>query len=381
MARILVDLDGPAYPFFNCAKNYIDFHHAEKWDTTHPPDEYGFFKAWGMTGEEFTAIMVEASRAGHLYRSLPPVEGFVDALIELRRDGHEIVIVTARRYDQVADEAATRWWLNEYDVPYDELIFSSEKTGFDTQYSIEDYTKNARALAEAGVHSFIIDRPWNEDWDGDRVGSWPEFVGEIKRAEFWKLLERKPRDIVESRIVGISGYAGAGKDTLGAILVEKYGFERASFADPLRTAVELLNPIVGYEDSSDGRGGFNTRIVRYNDALDQLGYTEAKVRYPEVRRVLQAMGTEVGRNFLDADLWVNLCVKSMDPEKKYVVTDARFPNEAECIRRAGGILVRIEREGYGPVNDHPSETALDGYAFDIDIKNDGSIADLEAVLD
>jgi hypothetical protein len=61
---------------------------------------------------------------------------------------------------------------------------------------------------------------------------------------------------------------------------------------------------------------------------------------------------------------------------KWIITDTRFPNEAEAIKKADGIIIRIERPGVKPINPHPSETSLDKWDFDYVIVNDGSLADL-----
>jgi hypothetical protein len=48
----------------------------------------------------------------------------------------------------------------------------------------------------------------------------------------------------------------------------------------------------------------------------------------------------------------------------------RFPNEAEAIRDAGGVLVRITRPGVASPVRHASEGGLDGWRFDLDLVND-----------
>src|SRR5690606_4016638 len=81
-------------------------------------------------------------------------------------------------------------------------------------------------------------------------------------------------------------------------------------------------------------------------------------------------------NILGGDIWVDATMNALDVERDYVITDCRFPNEAQAINRAGGLVVRVQRPGNGPANDHPSETALDDYQFDGVINNDGTLEDL-----
>lgn len=172
-------------------------------------------------------------------------------------------------------------------------------------------------------------------------------------------------------IVGLSGYAFSGKDTVADILVDELGFRKASFADALRKCVEALDPIV------EMRAG-----LRYSEIIDRYGYERAKSEFPEVRRILQRMGTEVGRNIMGDDIWVDLTMKAIDaePNVDWVIADCRFPNEYSALSMRG-IVGRIQRPGISAANAHVSETALDDFKFDFTLVNDGTIAELrEGVL-
>ena len=63
------------------------------------------------------------------------------------------------------------------------------------------------------------------------------------------------------------------------------------------------------------------------------------------------------------------------------MADVRFPNEAEAITSAGGILVRVVRPGHETADAHPSETAMDGYPVHVQVVNDGSLEQLWAAAD
>jgi len=78
---------------------------------------------------------------------------------------------------------------------------------------------------------------------------------------------------------------------------------------------------------------------------------------------------------IDIDLMTN---RQITPN--WIITDCRFPNEAEAIKKRGGILVRIQRDGIKPINPHISETALDGFSFDYVIKNNGTIPELIEIV-
>lgn len=165
-------------------------------------------------------------------------------------------------------------------------------------------------------------------------------------------------------IIGLSGYAQAGKDTVAQILVQDYGYSRIAFADIIKTAVYRLNPIVTY----DG--------MRLAHVVDLEGWEIAKSA-PEVRRLLQVMGSEVGRELIDPQIWVELTLHNAGINDKIVISDVRYKNEAEEIKWKFGEVWRVSRiEKNNPINAHRSESDLDSWNFDQYIPNNGTIGDL-----
>jgi hypothetical protein len=148
-------------------------------------------------------------------------------------------------------------------------------------------------------------------------------------------------------LIGLAGYAGAGKDCAAEALITA-GWERRAFADPLKDIA---------------------RDLGWNGEKDDTG-----------RRFLQNLGSSV-RAHLGAHVWIDATLDDIDPaQDRIVVTDVRYPNEAAAIRQLGGLIVRIERPGVGPANDHPSEHALDRWPYDFQILNAGTVADLHAEI-
>lgn len=167
-------------------------------------------------------------------------------------------------------------------------------------------------------------------------------------------------------IIGLSGYAQSGKNTVADILVDNHGFIQLAFADAIRAFVYEINPMVACSPT-----GY------LQDLVNLKGWDEAK-QEPQVRKLLQSTGL-AGRNMIDEYLWVALTLSQIkDPQDgRYVITDVRFPNEAAALSSQGGQIWRIERPGVEAVNDHVSETALDAWVFDETIINDGTIEDLK----
>jgi hypothetical protein len=182
-------------------------------------------------------------------------------------------------------------------------------------------------------------------------------------------------------LIGLNGWSGSGKDEAAKGLV-KLGFTQFAFADEVKRALLILDPHLPSADASP---------QRLSDHLFKRcgGDWNVAKQHPEVRLLLQRLGTEVGREFISEDIWVDrvrdrmlaLMTSSAKNDRHFVITDVRFHNEADMIRSAGGLVWRIERPGNRPATGsdgsvHPSETTLDNYSFDLVITNAGSIEDL-----
>ena len=168
------------------------------------------------------------------------------------------------------------------------------------------------------------------------------------------------------KVIGVSGYARSGKDTTADYLVKTHGFEKISFAAPLKEAVYRLNPIV---EAS------NWHFVDVKRAVDTYGWENAKDIFPEVRRLLQVFGTEVGRDMFGDSFWIDQAIKKIK-NKPVVFSDVRFRNEADMITSCGGVVWNVKRNGVESLNDHPSENNLKDYIFDRVIENNDSLYDL-----
>jgi len=167
-------------------------------------------------------------------------------------------------------------------------------------------------------------------------------------------------------IIGLSGYARSGKDTVAKTLINQYGFERIAFADPIRDMLVFVNPIL--ENGS-----------RLNEELRDIGWENLKLR-SEVRRLLQELGM-AGREIMGNDIWIISALRKMDdPNQHYVITDVRFENEAHMIKQLNGQIWRIERESVGPINGHTSELDLNDFDFDRVIHNNSTLDSLELAV-
>lgn len=183
-------------------------------------------------------------------------------------------------------------------------------------------------------------------------------------------------------IIGVTGYATSGKDSIAGILVQEFDYHRIAFADALKEMALALDPIVmvgvGSEESDLG---FQTRYVPYfkrlGEVVDALGMDEAK-KIPEVRRLLQRLGTEAGRNVLGDSIWVDTLKKKAGAFSRIVIPDVRFPNEATTVHELGGVIWRVNRPGAGIGLTHASESEIDNIVPDEVINNNGTLKDLKS---
>jgi hypothetical protein len=194
-------------------------------------------------------------------------------------------------------------------------------------------------------------------------------------------------------IVGITGLIGSGKDTVADYLVNFHEFRRESFASTLKDAVSA---VFGWDRTMlEGR----TKEAReWREQVDPWWAERLAMPTLTPRWILQYWGTEVCRKAFHDDIWIASLENKLRTSKDHVViSDCRFPNEIESIKRAGGKIVWIRR---GPLPDwyeialqanagsnwavqelktlgiHSSETAWIGTEFDVIIENDGSIEQL-----
>jgi hypothetical protein len=141
-------------------------------------------------------------------------------------------------------------------------------------------------------------------------------------------------------IIAFTGLAGAGKSTAAAHLTKSRGFERVRFAGPLKAMMAALGCTPAEIDGD-----------RKEQPCDLLGGKTP-------RWAMQTLGTEWGRQLIGDDLWIRAwraAVDRLPAGVPVVVDDCRFPNEAEAIQAADGVLVKIERPGAGTASVHESE--------------------------
>lgn len=218
-------------------------------------------------------------------------------------------------------------------------------------------------------------------------------------------------------IIGINGYSGTGKDTIGAMiqflgctnigdltleevlkdypshewwLEEQSGWEIKKWAGKLKTIASLLTGIhkEKFEDQEFKKTYLGPEWNWTSEEFVEQGVYKKVEHKMTVRELLQKMGTEGLRNGLHTNVWINALMADYTPVThsdrdfggfiypNWIITDTRFPNEAQAIKDKGGIIIRVDRPGVSAVNAHPSETSLDDWNFDHKIMNGSDLVSL-----
>lgn len=199
-------------------------------------------------------------------------------------------------------------------------------------------------------------------------------------------------------LIAVSGFIGSGKDTVANYLTTFHGFKKESWAGSLKDAV---SSVFGWDrELVDGTTKYSRE---WREQVDQWWADRLNIPGLTPRWILQQWGTEVCRNNFHNDIWVASVENKLRQSKDDIVlTDTRFPNELNTIKKLGGTTIRVNR---GPLPDwyndaiaanagpknmtwalstdrlrrlgiHPSEYSSVGLTYDYEIENDGTIDEL-----
>ncbi len=175
-------------------------------------------------------------------------------------------------------------------------------------------------------------------------------------------------------LIGISGRKRHGKDTLGDYLVKHHGYTKIGFADALKEACKAIF-------------GFNEEQL-YGD----LKEVDDKFWKTSPRKVLQYVGTDLFRDRISdvlpevqQDIWIKVVENKIlqNPDKRYVITDVRFDNELEFIKRLNGLSIKVQRTNlkHNITDEHSSESYIDNLVTDCVINNNGTLEQLYEKLE
>lgn len=168
------------------------------------------------------------------------------------------------------------------------------------------------------------------------------------------------------RLIGITGKAGAGKDTLGDALAKHFNGVTYSFALPIKQA---LNAMFGWDMDLWNDRVWKERVIPW------LG------KSPRV--LAQTLGTEWGRDIIHPELWALLAMDKFADhasvsDTPFIIKDVRFDNETNLINLNGGVVINIERPDLVEIAtaNHTSEAGVSYKLLDCQVINNGSVSSM-----
>lgn len=187
-------------------------------------------------------------------------------------------------------------------------------------------------------------------------------------------------------LIGLCGRAGTGKTEAAEYLVASHRFEQAAFADALKDLLALHFEALGIDYAH-----LHEQRLK-NVPLPGLDF-EPGVEGVTARYLMQTLG-DWGRA-IDPDWWVHALAHrvglqmEMGPARqpapvhdRIVISDVRYPNEADWLISRGGVLIRLHRDQAEPVREHSSESHIDALPAHIDLINAGpTLVGFHALLD
>lgn len=172
------------------------------------------------------------------------------------------------------------------------------------------------------------------------------------------------------KLIGLIGFKQSGKSTAASYLESKYGFVRHNFKDGLKLFMVKTIP----------------DVLEWCRLYYQMTNEELFDKKPPLFRLLMAnIGTDLIRHEISNNFWVDIWRKKQFAGVNTVADDVRFLNEAQAIKRRGGILIRIIRTDITTGGDHSSETEQlqieADYTIEVGhVEHDKLYAELDAIL-
>lgn len=159
--RVGIDLDGVCYDFAASFREYITSW-VDRRRYCPAPTRWEFYEDWGMGLDEFLGHCHDGVDRGIIFTYGAPLPRVAEAFAWIKAAGHSIHIVTDRSFGAPgASAAATLAWLAKYQLPYDSITFSSDKTIAAVDVMVDDKPENYAALVEGGVHAYLLTQRWN----------------------------------------------------------------------------------------------------------------------------------------------------------------------------------------------------------------------------
>jgi hypothetical protein len=164
-------------------------------------------------------------------------------------------------------------------------------------------------------------------------------------------------------LIGLTGKARSGKDTVAEYLNNKHMFSHYWFSKPMKDACRT---IFGWDDRH-----------LYGDLKEVVD----PIYGISPRVALQTLGTEWGRNCINQDLWLTRAKAEILKHENITISDCRFDNEAQAILDMGGYIIEVQRNNVESVAAHTSEQGISSDLISFEVENNGTFEELFSLVD
>ena len=163
------------------------------------------------------------------------------------------------------------------------------------------------------------------------------------------------------KIIVLSGNIGSGKDSIADCLSDFF-YIKVSFAEKLKDLLAFL-----FDWNRDLLEGVTQESRQWREKKDgEWDITP--------REAMNLVGTKLFRDNFREDIWVKFTEKRVKEllkrGKEVVITDCRFVNEAEMLKKLGGVFIYVKRGEKEP------EYEMSKIEYDYVINNDGTKKEL-----
>lgn len=205
----------------------------------------------------------------------------------------------------------------------------------------------------------------------------------------------------KSIILAFNGEAGCGKDTCAEVFIKGHRFIKLSFAAPLKQVLSKVFAvdINNFEDRKTKDAVLKTPITitkeDIDNLLDELSTYQTRDSYDSsaifeqfvgvsissYRQLMQVVGTDIVRNHINENMWINILESQLALHNRIVITDVRLKNERHMLKNNGATLIRVHRPGLAE-STHISENDFGSSdSYDVIINNTDTKVSLQSDID